>query len=279
MTNSQSAGLSKDDVLTLFSNVEMLFNLHKKFLDGIRERVMNWGSVSHIGDLFLAATWIKLYKHYASNQPTAVKALKEIREKNAKFREYLKAREFAPVMMMMGLDTLVQQPIQRVPRCELFLIFGLSFFLRRTFPPQPDIELLQEELKVTPTEHPDHGQLEEAIGMIRGLSEGIDQSKQLGVNMEKLVGIKAQIDGLPFELAVAKRQFIKDGVVLVGKDKRHAWLFTDIFVFTTEEKKGKNKFKQFVELEVSRPRSTAPPLFTLPLSCRRLPSNRTLRTR
>ena len=122
MTNSQAAGLTKDDILKLFSNAEMLCSLHKKFLEGIRERVLNWTSGSVIGDLFLAATWIKLYKHYVGNLTAATKAVKEVREKNSKFREYLREREFAPVMMMMGLDALIQIPVKRVPRCE-FLSF------------------------------------------------------------------------------------------------------------------------------------------------------------
>jgi hypothetical protein len=69
-------GLSKDDIFTLFSNIEVIKQLHQKLLENLRARVNSWTDASTIGDVFVNNTaWIKLYKYYVNNFDASARLL------------------------------------------------------------------------------------------------------------------------------------------------------------------------------------------------------------
>jgi hypothetical protein len=62
--------LSHDQIDCLFSNIEHITTLNRKFCEDIGERVASWNEESQIGDLFLAfGPYFKMYGTHASRKP------------------------------------------------------------------------------------------------------------------------------------------------------------------------------------------------------------------
>jgi hypothetical protein len=220
-------GLPRRDSFTLFANVEVIFNCHKKFLETLTARVGSWTDNAGIGDLFLAAAWIKLYKYYINNYDTAARALTELRASNTAFATYLKSIEYTPTLLMNNLDSLLVVPVQRIPRYVL---------------------LLSDLAKSTPGHHSDHDSLKEAHEKAKELADYMNTSKREAESMVQLEDLGKKIAGLPVKLPTTKRRLVKEGPMMVDKKKGHMWLFSDLFFTSTGEKKGRFKFKYLVNL-------------------------------
>jgi breakpoint cluster region protein len=90
MTPLGLLGVDKDVLWNIFSNVEVIRNLHTKLLERLREAMSEWGPASTIGDVFLKdVEWIKLYKYYVNNFENARETLGKCMAANAQFRSYV----------------------------------------------------------------------------------------------------------------------------------------------------------------------------------------------
>lgn len=112
--------------------------------------------------------------------------------------------------------------------------------------------LLQDLLKSTPDEHPDKALLEKALGSIKDVADDINEHKRVGDRMALLEEQKARINGIPFELVLPDREFIRDGPIVVNKEKARLFLFNDLaIVVSADTKKGKHKFREMIGLKTS----------------------------
>lgn len=160
-----------------------------------------------------------------------MRLLTKIRQTNTKLKSYLKVLEYKPSMFGLGLDAILVVPVQRIPRYVL---------------------LLQDMVKSTPDEHADKQLLETALRTMKELADYINAHKRESDKLLELEAVKAKLEGMPFELSVTGREYVKDGNMLINKEKRHLFLFTDIAVIATADvKKGKHKVKTVINLKTA----------------------------
>jgi len=224
-------GLNPDQILQVFANVKVIATCHKMFLEPLEERVKTWTESSIISDLFLEARWIKLYKHYINQYDSAARLVKEWRETIKPFKKYLKETEWTPVLQHTNLESLLVTPIQRLPRYVL---------------------LLEEMAKCTPENHPDHGKIGEAIGLVRELTDYVNKCKKESNSTDELRAFEQKIIGLPFDLVQTHRSLVKEGPMKIDKDAMHMWLFSDIAFITKPPSRGKYKFKESINLNTAK---------------------------
>jgi len=221
--------LTQSDVMTLFSNIEALRNLHKPMLDQLKMRVIDWQDSSCIGDIFFEnSKWIKLYKHYVNNYDTAAAFLANLRKKNSKVRKYLKEVEFTPAMSNLNLEAHLVVPVQRIPRYVL---------------------LLRDLSRNTPETHPDYVPIEGALSLIEDVATYINTHKAKSDAMRTLADTKARISGLPFDIVAPDRELLREAIFVVNKERRKLFVFSDILIMTsTDTRLGKHKYKSHISL-------------------------------
>ena len=67
-TAEEIPGISKEDVKSIFSNVEHLLPINKSLLDTVSKKLDDWHENQLIGDIFLKmAPFFRIYSHYQNN--------------------------------------------------------------------------------------------------------------------------------------------------------------------------------------------------------------------
>jgi len=221
--------LTQSDIMTLFSNIEALRNLHKPMLEQLKTRVIDWQDSSCIGDVFYEnSKWIKLYKHYVNNYDTAMQFLATLRKKNSKVRKYLKELEYTPVMSNLNLEAFLVVPVQRIPRYVL---------------------LLRDLSRNTPDTHKDYVPIEGALSQIEDVATYINAHKAKSDAMRTLTDTKARISNLPFDIVAPDRELLREAIFIVNKEKRKLFVFNDILILaTTDTRLGKHRYKGHISL-------------------------------
>jgi len=131
--------VSKRHVRDIFSVVEVIHNYNSIFLSKLEERINTQGLKDDIrlGDVFLGlGDFMKMYTSFVSNYNYAVLTIADLKEKSPAFNNFL--NETRRRCNLMDLQSLMIQPVQRVPRYEL---------------------LLMQLIKYTPETHPDSSEL------------------------------------------------------------------------------------------------------------------------
>jgi protein subunit release factor A len=76
--------------------------------------------------LLLSAIWqtdfLRLYSTYVNNYPAAIQTLQERRQECPQFAQFLHKIEQKPECGYQDLQSLLIQPIQRIPRYEMLLL-------------------------------------------------------------------------------------------------------------------------------------------------------------
>lgn len=115
-----------------------------------------------------------------------------------------------------------------------------------------DLALLQTMLESTPALHPDHQLLVDAVGFCQEASEKITEEKHKAENVKDLQEVQAKWINFKDNLAaIPQRRLVKEGPVLVNKEKVHMWLFSDIVVVTKEKKKDVYSFVKEFQLKAA----------------------------
>lgn len=225
-------GITEDERMTIFSNVGVLLKCHTKFCHGLRDVVRAWDDRGTcVGVLFQEATWIKFYKYYVNDYGASQKLVQQLRRTNKRFTEFLKRYEYTDAMLGQNIESLLVVPVQRIPRYVL---------------------LLQDLAKHTPAGHSDSSGVQAALGLVRELADYINRSRRECENRAKLEEIDEALSeraGLP-SLITATRRFLREGSdVLVGRDKRHVWLFNDMLLYAQPgRRRGTFRYRGFVAL-------------------------------
>eukprot|EP00727_Mastigamoeba_balamuthi_P004419 m51a1_g13976 putative pleckstrin domain-containing protein (983) ;mRNA; r:999259-1003482 len=240
-------GIPQDEIVALFSNVEVINTLHQKFMTRLSERVEAWGSESVIGDLFQEAGWIKLYKYYINNYDNALATLARVKDKYPEFRSHVEKIDHTDLVGGLPIESYLVVPVQRIPRYVL---------------------LLQEMLKATPADHPDVELLTAAIVTIKALADYINERKRVSENQDKLVETRSKWKKYKGDLlSNPDRLFLREIPVSNGWSKVVLWLFNDIAVVTSSERSltGKYVFKYQINLQTAafQPDTTAVGSFKL----------------
>ena len=82
--------LTSDELATIFSNIQMIFEFNQKLLQSLKERIDNWSYTQKLGDVFLEmAPFLTVYIQYCNNYEYSIAAVEKARNKNPQFAAYL----------------------------------------------------------------------------------------------------------------------------------------------------------------------------------------------
>eukprot|EP01090_Pellita_catalonica_P018772 TRINITY_DN6169_c0_g1_i2.p1 TRINITY_DN6169_c0_g1~~TRINITY_DN6169_c0_g1_i2.p1 ORF type:complete len:812 (-),score=142.29 TRINITY_DN6169_c0_g1_i2:179-2389(-) len=122
--NASDLGISPDDITKLFSKLELIREYHVVFYSRLQQRLALQSSYVKLGisDLFLKESdFLLVYTIYINNYETALSTLAQLRRLNDKAKKFLIQCEHDPRCNMQDLESLLIQPIQRIPRYVMFL--------------------------------------------------------------------------------------------------------------------------------------------------------------
>eukprot|EP01105_Mastigella_eilhardi_P018961 TRINITY_DN4436_c0_g1_i2.p1 TRINITY_DN4436_c0_g1~~TRINITY_DN4436_c0_g1_i2.p1 ORF type:complete len:1333 (+),score=393.10 TRINITY_DN4436_c0_g1_i2:58-4056(+) len=224
--------VSREDVKSLFSNIEIITNFNTVLLEGLTARLSTWSENTLLGDIFVhLAAFLRCYVEYVNNYDSALALLAALRRDNKKFAAFVKQME--TLNRDLPLYSIMIFPIQRVPRYVL---------------------LLTDLLKNTPTSHPDCDTLKKALQSVRTVGDDINESKRHSEKLLKLHEVQSCVVGhnLP-QLIEAHRTFVRDGMCKIVKGGSSTLpgvlhLFNDGLLVCEFKNKSKFKYKRFLML-------------------------------
>jgi hypothetical protein len=226
--------LTSEELNDIFSYWEVILKCHNSLLKSIEERINNWDNFPHLGDIFLnKIAFIKLYKHYVNNFDKSIAAIKQMKEKNIRFKEFLQNLEGTSKMNGLNLQAYLILPVQRIPRYVL---------------------LLKDILKNTVESHPDRKNLEDALQNMKELTDYINANKNDDIEINKILAIQDRIINWPSKQLLVKprRRLVREGILYKpNKDKLQIFLFTDALLICKLKSKDKLKFKSLISLPTS----------------------------
>lgn len=147
-----------DRINTIFSNIEQLYELQRKFLECL-EACINWDDLaaSEVGNCFLKfESGFSVYHHYCNNHPNATSELQDLYTR-PRFVEFFEACRLLQNMIDISLDGFLLTPIQKI--CK--------------YPLQ-----LNELLKNTEEDHPDRGPVANALESMRNCANVANERKR-----------------------------------------------------------------------------------------------------
>ncbi|XP_038618376.1 breakpoint cluster region protein [Tachyglossus aculeatus] len=218
-TTSQPV-LTNQQIETIFFKVPELYEIHKEFYDRLFPRVQQWSHQQRVGDLFQKlASQLGVYRAFVDNYEVAMETAEKCCQANVQFAEIsenLRARstkDSKDQTTKNSLETLLYKPVDRVTRSTL---------------------VLHDLLKHTPSSHPDHPLLQDALRISQNFLSSINE--EITPRRQSMTVKKGE-----------HRQLLKDSfmVELVegARKLRHVFLFTDLFLCAKLKKQigGKNQ--------------------------------------
>ena len=186
--------LSSDVQRTIFQNAESILGIHMKFASDLENevRMCAEGESATLGDVFLNfAPFFREYSVYVQGHAEASRVAAEIEAREKHVRAFFKAAALSPEARGQGLQSLLIQPVQRLPRYKL---------------------LLQELIKRTPAAHPDMMKLEAALAQISAVAMQVNDSMREKEQMLRVLELEAHM--LPRQdLVMPGRRLIRQGVL------------------------------------------------------------------
>uniref|UniRef100_A0A3Q3LDS5 BCR activator of RhoGEF and GTPase n=1 Tax=Mastacembelus armatus TaxID=205130 RepID=A0A3Q3LDS5_9TELE len=218
-TTSQPV-LTVAQIETIFFKVPELYEIHKEFYDGLFPRVQQWSHHQRVGDLFQKlASQLGVYRAFVDNYELAVETAEKCCQANTQFAEIsenLKVRspkDSKDQTAKNSLEALLYKPVDRVTRSTL---------------------VLHDLLKHTPTSHPDHPLLQDALRISQNFLSSINEEttpRRQSVTVKKGENRQLLKDSFMVELVEGARKL------------RHVFLFTDLLLCAKLKKQigGKNQ--------------------------------------
>ena len=199
--------LSVDEMNTVFSVVQLIYNLHVSFLNKLRPIFAKWTWSSCIGSHFeTLADRLKVYETFVNNYDRALALLDSpALQKRKSFQSFMKeAAQKASGVAYAGISHYLIMPIQRPPR---FLM------------------LLGELAKYTPTTHVDYASLKRSVQKMSALTSYLNEARRISETETKVEEITSRFggplifDGETFDIALPGRVFLREGSLV--EDRSH----------------------------------------------------------
>eukprot|EP01105_Mastigella_eilhardi_P028793 TRINITY_DN974_c0_g1_i15.p1 TRINITY_DN974_c0_g1~~TRINITY_DN974_c0_g1_i15.p1 ORF type:complete len:557 (-),score=166.34 TRINITY_DN974_c0_g1_i15:706-2376(-) len=224
--------LREDEIARLYSNVELLYPIHKELLDKLMQSVENKDPGGHIlvGDIFKAmCQYLKIYKVYCANQDQALHYYEEL----VHHPEFVKTLEICNGdyrIKGLPLTAYIIKPVQRICKYPLFF---------------------RELLRHTPPEHEDYVSLTEAQKEIDEVVQSINEGKRQAENQQKILEISHQIEGeLEEALISPTRRFVSQHSLMACNSEKGSkpstcdlWVFSDLVLLTKRLPSSKKPHK------------------------------------
>lgn len=210
------------------------------------DQVLDYFKNVCIGDVL--ANYLKdfpdYYGNYSANQEKAVEYLSLVRETSTKLNlrsdatrdahqrllQTLEKSEKDPRMRRLPLETFLLSPVQRITR------YGI---------------LLEALLKLTPEDHPDHGDIALSLSISKSVATEVDRKKEEIANRHRLAELQSTFNwvyllkGVHLKLdtytkLVGHRKFIRKGPLRKASSGKHLYaiLFNDFLMLTASERRG-----------------------------------------
>lgn len=208
------------DFQVIFGMVPMILNTHVSFIGALQDRWDAWAGKDCLGDLFLQfAHFFKMYTSYVNTHDNATALLKKMagEKKFEWFQTMERECVMNPKSCNLNLASLLITPIQRIPRYKL---------------------LLTELLKHTPSNHPDHKQLTQAVELVGQVATHINDALRAAENRHEIIAIQDSFLGT-HNLLEAHRKFIRKGKLMRvcrRSDKLFTFfLFNDLLLYASQK--------------------------------------------
>ncbi|XP_030389147.1 phosphatidylinositol 3,4,5-trisphosphate-dependent Rac exchanger 1 protein isoform X3 [Gopherus evgoodei] len=169
--------ITEDNIKILFSNIEDILDVHKEFLAALEFCLQPEPQSQHeLGNVFLKfKDKFFVYEEYCSNHEKALRLLMELNKIPA-------VRAFLLSCMLLGgrkttdipLEGYLLTPIQRICKYPL---------------------LLKELGKRTPSKHPDHQAVQNALQAMKTVCTNINETKRQMEKLEALEQLQSHIEG------------------------------------------------------------------------------------
>eukprot|EP01114_Cavostelium_apophysatum_P022237 TRINITY_DN7982_c0_g1_i1.p1 TRINITY_DN7982_c0_g1~~TRINITY_DN7982_c0_g1_i1.p1 ORF type:complete len:872 (-),score=270.52 TRINITY_DN7982_c0_g1_i1:25-2640(-) len=226
--------MNAKEIEDVFSNVDMLFNIHKELVKKFDVPVLD---DLMFGQAFLRVVdFLKIYAQYCASQSKAMTTLKKLREHSSDMESFLKNALSNAECRNQSLESFLIKPVQRICKYPL---------------------LLRELLKHTPPEHPDYEPISKSMSSIESIVTQINETKRIKDNTFKLGEIAEQLeDSQDLKIVDPNRWLLKEGeMFLIKKNKiakGYSFLFNDVFLHT-KLKKGTSRGRKTMTMRIMVP--------------------------
>uniref|UniRef100_A0A672S2G1 Breakpoint cluster region protein-like n=1 Tax=Sinocyclocheilus grahami TaxID=75366 RepID=A0A672S2G1_SINGR len=207
--------LTLQQIETIFFKVPELHEIHKDFYDGLLPRVQQWSHHQCVGDLFQKlASQLGVYRAFVDNYKVAVETAEKCCQANSQFAEISEV-SFKGTYIILSKQTLLYKPVDRVTRSTL---------------------VLHDLLKHTPSSHPDHPLLQDALRISQNFLSSINEEitpRRQSMTVKKGENRQLLRDQFMVELVEGARKL------------RHVFLFTDLLLCAKLKKQTGGKGQQY----------------------------------
>lgn len=216
--------LSADSQKALFSNVEVLLNIHLPFLSELETTMAEWNSnSSKIGRSLISLTpYLKIYTQYINNYNKSMHTYQDAM-KHKTFRRFM--AEAAVGNDLDNWPSYCIQPVQRIPK---YLI------------------ILSELLKNTTEDHPDYLDLKTAFDALTATATEINTHKRDAENLTQCANIQSIVaysEGVKkVQIVTQTRRYCREGqfdvfINGIATTYNYLVLFNDSLLITKSKRK------------------------------------------
>uniref|UniRef100_A0A8C2KTH0 Si:dkey-91m11.5 n=1 Tax=Cyprinus carpio TaxID=7962 RepID=A0A8C2KTH0_CYPCA len=207
--------LTLQQIETIFFKVPELHEIHKDFYDGLLPRVQQWSHRQCVGDLFQKlASQLGVYRAFVDNYKVAVETAEKCCQANSQFAEISEVSSKGTYITL-SKQALLYKPVDRVTRSTL---------------------VLHDLLKHTPSSHPDHPLLQDALRISQNFLSSINEEitpRRQSMTVKKGENRQLLRDQFMVELVEGARKL------------RHVFLFTDLLLCAKLKKQTGGKGQQY----------------------------------
>ncbi|KAH9634147.1 hypothetical protein HF086_001349 [Spodoptera exigua] len=170
--------LNNTELKIIFGNLPPIYELHQRMLEELRYAQAHWSEETSIGRLVLRYTpdMVKAYPPFVNFFENTKEMLQQCDRENPRFHAFLKICQTKPECGRQSLQELLIRPVQRLPSISL---------------------LLDDILKHTHKNNPDHGALVQALAGLREVMSHINEDKRKTEGQLQMFDIYNDIDQCP----------------------------------------------------------------------------------
>jgi len=235
--------LDPQQMREVFGFIEIIEGINRTI---VLEKMEAWTPEGTLtpGDIFESFTcqagYLSSYSSYINNFDDSRACVISLVEKHKAFAAFLEEAQANPRCNGLTLEAFLIMPVQRLPRYVL---------------------LINELLKATPEDSPDHAKLNRALETMKKLTKDINEKKSEQEQRAMVRLVQSQLTGLNEDLMnVVSRRLLKEGTMSQVPDanapvayERHLriiYLFNDLIIVATAsvDMRGRHRVRSVLQL-------------------------------
>ncbi|KAH9405647.1 Protein T2, partial [Tyrophagus putrescentiae] len=203
LKNHQTPGELPNEIelKTMFGGLPPIVEVHERILRELEPVVTNWRAENEVGEIFQkhSKAFLTVYPQYINFFEQTKEMIDLCNQKYPRFSKFIRASQLHAECKKQTFQELLINPIQRLPRIEMYLRALLS---------------------KTDSLHPDYRLLNEALSTIVSVNSEINQEKKKTEGQMEMFEILNDIEEAPADILSANRHFLAkvDARLLVQSD-------------------------------------------------------------